>query len=670
MQTKHIFIISLFFAFFSVSCVNNSAVVNDFKIVDCVENNVDTLQLPMDLSKAITDGIIIPGKTTESGYLTFSFDIENTSNIEQSYYYKIYYQNESYKFSEILDGGEYNPKSAENFYGSWSDNELSFKLSPAIAPSSRIKVLDSIQIVGNPRNEKRFFGGITRNKTADSDHINLIIKEIKGNPEWFAGIKEKAIRNNVSLDEQLYMDAKWMVEHQQHGRDVNNRWKRNPRVGTYSFILVVTPKEKLQEIPEHIRNIEIKDTATRQFINPYYFYLHSGILSNGISVAKSVNAINVYAQMDLTKGIYIDPLDLSYEPDLSDTSAGVGFSDQLFRNAHWAQFFHNIDRNYALNNIPLAYDVIENNYTLEQYQKNKAKYSDSARIHDFVKVSDRPGKTVGYNEEKKAICIRNEGEINSGILKKENVGVQTRIGMTYGKFTAKIQFPEIISNDFVWNGLTCAFWLLYQEAEWNQRDACKTGYIPKHLSGKNDGDYVKTTNYSEIDIEIVKAAANWPRSSYGKDKKYIKDDALNENVIVACTNWDMACQDVENFTIGAKPLVNEDYNFMVHRWDHWYKALTSKYESKQSNTLGNPVYYQIEWKPNEIIWRMGKDKNNMSVIGYMNNKYTKIPNNQMIAVITQEFHDGSWWPTAPFNQNNVPFPLNDIKGYVYELTIE
>ncbi|MDA3866018.1 MAG: hypothetical protein PF489_04620 [Salinivirgaceae bacterium] len=670
MQTKHMIIIGTLSILFAAACSNEKVTVTDFKITDCESNSTDTLHIPMDLSSAITEGIVIPGKMTESGYFTFSFNIENKGNTDQSFYYKIYYQNESYKFPEALEEGQYNPKSAENFYGSWIHCKQNFKATAKIAPSTKKTIIDSIQIAGNPRNEKIYFGEETRNRTVDADHINQIIRSIKNSKEWLAGVKEKAKRNNVPLAEQLYMDAKWTVEHQQRQGNVNTRWKRNPRVGTYSFLLVVTPKEKLHQIPEHIRNIQQKDTATRQFINPYYYFLHAKNTPKGILVKQTPHAIRVHAQMDLTKGIYIDPLDLSYEPDLKNTSSTVGFSDQLFENAHWAQFYHNINKNYALNNIPIAYDVTGNNYTREQYNKNTAKYNDSNRKQDFVKVSAKPGNTVGYNKEEKAICIKNEGTANSGKLKKENVGVQTRIGLTYGTFTAKIQFPEIISTDFVWNGLTCAFWLLYQEAEWNQRDACKTGYIPKHISGKNEGDYVKTTNYSEIDIEIVKAAANWPKSSYGKNKKYVKDNALNENVIIASTNWDMACQDVENFTIGAKPLSYKDHNFTIHRWDHWYKALTSKHESKQTDALGKPIYYQIEWKPNEIIWRMGENKNNMSVIGYMNNKNTKIPNNQMITVITQEFHDGSWWPTAPFNQDNVPFPKSDIKGYVYELTIE
>lgn len=647
------------------SCTETSnTLISNFELLENINNNSDTLSLPMDLSSAIKNGIIIPGEMTKSGYLNLCFTIDNKSNKDKNYYYKIYYQNETYKYPETNEDGTYNEKSAENFYGSWMENNTIFKSTETIKTKSKITIYDSIKIVGNPRNEHKYFGNETQNMTASVKKIEDVKKQINNSIEWSEGVKVKAKRNNVPYEEQLYMDAKWFVEHQQKQGSINNRWKRNPRVGVYSFLLVVVDENSQNEIPEYISNIELKDTATRQFINPYFYYNDTKELPENIVVKKSKHYLKASAEMSIQNGIYVNPMDLPFEIDLTGTSANLGFSDSLFENAHFAQFYHNINKNYALNNVPIPYDVTGDNYTRDSYKQNKDKYTDAIRIKDFVKVSAKPGETVGYNKEKEAIQIKNIGSDESGTFKKENVGVQTRIGLTYGKFRAKIQFPELISEDYVWNGLTCAFWLLYQEADWNNRDACYTGYIPKHLSGKDEGHYVKHTNYSEIDIEIVKTSKYWPKSSYGNKDDYPREDAMNSNVIVACTNWDLACQDVENFTIGAKQITHKNQSFMLHRWDHWYKALTSKYENPQSQTLGKPFYFEIEWKPTEIIWRLGQSKNQMKVIGDMNNTTTKIPNNQMIAVITQEFHDGSWWPTAPFNQNNVPFPKSDIKGYV------
>ena len=81
-------------------------------------------------------------------------------------------------------------------------------------------------------------------------------------------------------------------------------------------------------------------------------------------------------------------------------------------------------------------------------------------------------------------------------------------------------------------------------------------------------------------------------------------------------------------------------------------------------------YFEIEWKPTEIIWRIGPSKNKMRIVGYMNNTVTSIPNNQMLLIFTQEFHITKWWPEAPFAQDNIPFPAKDITGYIYDSEIE
>lgn len=639
----------------------------DFEVTVQNTSSTDTLILEMDISDAIKSGIIIPGKTNQE--LAFNFSIKNIGKKKQKFFYKIYYQNESYKYSETLKYNKYNPKSAENFYGSWINHNTDFKETIPLNENESTTINESITIVGNPRNEERYFGSEITNPIYDIKRIPDVVEQIKASEEWYTDVKEKAKTNNTQLEEQLYLDAKWFVEHQEKTGNENNRWKRNPRVGVYSFMLVIVPENTIKRIPDYIRNIELKDKETDDFVNPYYYFLYSNRTPLGIYKTKLSQHIKVSAKMNIQNGIFVDPMDLPYKVSVTDTTQSVGYTDEIFENAHFAQFFHNIDKNYNLNNIPLAYDVTGNNYTREMYKNNSTKTTDNQRINDYVKISETPGTTVELVGDS-AIMLRNEGKESSGEMKKENVGLQTRIGLTYGKFRAKIQFPEIISNDFVWNGLTCAFWLIYQEGEWNQRDICKKGYITKHLSGKNNEDYVKTTDYSEIDIEIVKTSKYWPKSSYGNTDNYPTDDALNGNVMVTCTNWDMACQDVSKYITGAKPFEHSGQSFELHRWDHWYKALTLKHEHPQTKTLGRPVYFEIEWTPTDITWRMGESLSNMQVIGYMNDKVTKIPNNQMVAVITQEFHDGSWWPTAPFHQNNVPFPLKDMKGYVYEMVIE
>jgi hypothetical protein len=143
------------------------------------------------------------------------------------------------------------------------------------------------------------------------------------------------------------------------------------------------------------------------------------------------------------------------------------------------------------------------------------------------------------------------------------------------------------------------------------------------------------------------------------------------NIIVTCTNWDLACQDPLKFGVGANYIQYKKYFFEIHRWDHWYKALTSKYSANEDELFASEYYYfQIDWKPTEIIWRIGPEKNKLRVVGYMNDRVTSVPNNQMCMVITQEFHLSEWWPESQFIQNYIPFPLKDISGKIFSIEIE
>ncbi len=60
----------------------------------------------------------------------------------------------------------------------------------------------------------------------------------------------------------------------------------------------------------------------------------------------------------------------------------------------------------------------------------------------------------------------------------------------------------------------------------------------------------------------------------------------------------------------------------------------------------------------------------MKTVAYMDNSITSVPNNQMVIVFTQEFHDTEWWPLSPFIQEMIPFPKKDIQGEILELYVE
>jgi len=272
-----------------------------------------------------------------------------------------------------------------------------------------------------------------------------------------------------------------------------------------------------------------------------------------------------------------------------------------------------------------------------------------------------------------SITIRNPAS-KPDEFKKEDVGIITRHGFVYGKFKAKVKLTSLLNEQQVWNGITNAIWLIYESTEeWNKRRICNKegGYQPTYYSGKGDAR-VPAICYSEIDFEILKASHRWPATSYKDVSKRPKEDPLmKDKIMVTCTNWDMACWEPKNFDVGVHQIDYENQTFNLHRWDHWYNAVTLKNPQPEKEIFDSDFYcFEIEWKPTEIIWRIGPSEDKMRVVGYMNNTVTSIPNNQMLLIVTQEFHITRWWPEAPFAQDNIPFPAKDIVGHIYDIEIE
>lgn len=649
--------------------------ISEFKTLTNFNIESDTLKLQLCLGDAVLKGITIP----ESGeYLHFEFQIRNTSKKPSKYYYKIYYQNQTYKHSEkirLKGKYEYNLKSADNFYGSWEEKSIEYKVTSEIPNDGKFySISDSFRIVGNPRNEVKYFGAEQQNICLSEREVEDIKKIIRNNENWYKKVIEKAEKNKRTIDQQLYVDAIWVIEDESKKGEENNRWKRNPRMGNYNFLLVVANEIEIGKIPYSQKNLCEMEMDYGAFLNPfYYFFKPETSERKGLITAVANEVLKVKANFKPENGLYVSPL--KYKKNLTNSTFFnnyFGTSEKLFAKAHFEQFFHNINQNFPLKNIPTVEDVCGGNYSRDDYYKGLEKFEEKDLIVDYVKNTDNPGKTVGFDVGENALYLIVPGNEKEKHPKKENVGIKTRIGFTYGKFRAKVKFPDMINKDNVWNGLTYAVWLLAQDlAPWNNRSICSNnGYIPKHEVGKTDVRE-PVNAYSEIDIEIVKTAKHWPVTSY-KDQSIIPKDkpAENHNLIFSCTNWDLACNEPSKFNTGVREIEWEKKKYHIHRWDGWYKALTIKTEVSHDETVGSIFCYEIDWQPDRIIWRIGPDKNNMQVVGYMDSTMTKIPDNQMIMVITQEFHDALWWPSAPFDQNYIPFPKNDIKAYVYDIEIE
>lgn len=614
----------------------------------------DVVLLDMDLQGVVNQGIVLPSnnQSPDNGFV-FSF------KGKKGQYYKIYYQNESYKFDENSDWG------TENFYGSWEDTGIGFKK----IQSTGI-VTDTFRIVGNPRDERKYYGADLSvkpfNEQAMSDHI----ESIRNRPKYYKMIEEKAQNNGYSVDKQLILDAKWLISQDKNKGDFNHRWKRNPRVGEYSFMLVVCDAEALKTIDECVANIS-KTDANGSFVNPYGYFKNKK--KKNIHVEISQRRLKTRAVITPENGLFIDELKVINCDSICESDK-IGTSEDLYENALFEQFFSAISKQYSLRNIPVIKDVVSdtNPYTRAEYEANKTRFDSTELLNDYPVVSNVPGSTIRFDEKNNGLVLVNPGNDDINNLKKESTGIKTRVGFTYGKYRGKIKFPVMLNDENIWNGLTNAFWLLYQDNHaWNNRRPSKSGYINR-VDDSDNPKRITDYFYSEIDIEIVKASKYWPNHYYpSKDRKNkVEDGTKNDEVMYACTNWDLASTDPKKFKSGINIIKYDGREYEAMRWTKLYKALTIRTPISNEVFKNDFYYYEIEWRPTEIIWRIGPSPEDMHVVGYMNDKNTNIPNNQMICIMTQEYHYSEWWKPEVFWQGLIPYNKSDIKGEIFEIVVE
>lgn len=659
-----------------VSCSERQFHIKSFDALTNFESNNDTLVLEMDLSGGPFQGIILPSQNGKNGAkdFKFRFEIENTSSQSAPVYYKLYYQNDSYKYSEVdkdavIMKNAYNRKSAENFYGSWiSDSLIGFRQSEIIPAGQSLIISDSLFIAGNPLNDSLYYSYHPQNPNLTPEEIQSMVDIIKGNSEWYEAIVKKAKDNNKPLETQLRDDAIWSIHNSKPEGNDNQRWQRNPRVGSYSFMLITGDEESIKKLPESVRDMSKIDKSEKVHMNPFYYFEYKvDSETSEIGVAKASQILRTYAVMRPDAGLFFDGsafINTSQRPD-----AECNKGDDAFEYAHFRQFVNEEVLDSSLHNIDMKANVRGDEYSRADFARNVE--SVHRNEPSYVNKPLTPCENAWYDPEANVLVVENPGNTDRP-YKKENAGVEGRIGFAYGKFRARIKFPDMLSNDNVWNGITCAYWLKFQSLDaWNTRDVCnKEGYV---IHGMENGNYVQKPrdSYSEIDIEIIKTSRDWTECSYPEcNAPPPYDAAADHNVIVSCTNWDLACPDPVNFDVGARPFVHGENTYTVHRWDKWYRALTLKTERLAEQTVGGEFLYEIDWTPENITWRVGPNKGEMDVVGYMDKTISKIPNNQMVPVMSQEFHYGHWWPMTPFLQGNIPYPDEPIRGYVYEVVVE
>ena len=611
----------------------------------------DTVCMEMDLTDAVLQGITLPAQGD-----CFHFAFDTTASVPL--YYKIYYQNESYKFPDD------DSLSHENFYGSWEDVTVGFKPVPHNG-----HICDSFRIVGNPRDEKIFYGVDLDSYDISPAALKSIEKEMLADTHWVRYAREVAApQNNRTFEEQLFLDSRWILNYRRHqGGEVNHRWKRNPRTGCYTFLLVVCDSTGLNLIPPEVQNIGLTN-ADSHFVNPFGWYTaHS---NRHITLLRGNKVLRTRARLTPQQGVYIDETQIR-TPYTSkvEIPGRVGSDTGLYRHALYQQFFPVVSQQYTLRNIPVVWNLDE--YMKSDYYLFSARYDSTQLVYDYPHITDCPGSTVFPSADGSYISVVNPGNAGLDHPRKESTGVKTRVGFTYGKYRGKIKFPPMLNKGNMWNGLTYAFWLIYQDDQpWcNRRPSYHGGYIEKNDDSETPQRLI-TNNYSEIDIEIVKASRYWPDGYYHGSNHPIESERDNGDVMFCCTNWDLACPEPRDFAAGITPIPYQGRKYEAMRWYPNYKALTTKTPVPNSIFDADVYYYEIEWRPTEIIWRLGYDPDHMEVVGYMNDRYTSIPNNQMLCIMTQEYHYSEWWPPIVYMQGLIPFNASDIEGRLYEITIE
>ncbi len=622
-------------------------------------NLTDSLYL-VSTENVITRGIVFPDNNLQTdghsvSTIKFQFAVNDS---KEKLFYKIYFQNETYKFSEE-DSLCY-----ENFYGSWYDS-TGFKEVTAQT------VVDSFIIAGNPRFERRFFGAPLDSFFVNDERIQRIVHSIESTPEWKQSVEEKAKNNGMSFKEQAIMDALWTLKDMRQKGNVNHPWKRNPRMGKYSALLVVCTESALQQIPYYIQRI-YQTNEQGKFVNPYqYFLFGDGKKIDGVSLFLDSSLVSLKLNISPGNGVFVDRAKMPATVSLANQSS-CGAEKQLFEKALFEHFFSHENRSFKLATIPVLADWTKDEFSLIDYNRYKKLYADSnKRISSWIRNVDCACCYV--RDSKDYLEIFNPASTSLANAAKVNVGVKTRIGITYGKITAKVKFDPMLNRHNIWHGITYAIWLITQDLhDWNNRRYSHSGYTPK---GNPEGQRSHFTPYSEIDFEIIKTNPYWPYKYYkNKSKRQASetyDGTKDRNIVVALTNWDLASSDPKDFYAPLQTIKHQDKEYEAMRWSELYQALTIRTPVNHEEIFNREYYYfQIEWKPTEIIWRIGPEKNKLYEVGFMNYRNTSIPNNQMVLVINQEYHLAEWWPIPIYEQDFLPFLKNSVTGKIYEITVE
>ncbi len=643
----------------SCSSDQRSIVITEFSPLYNYEFEGDTLVMEMDLDAGPFRGIRLPSARKPVGKQTFqfAFKAQNTSNRARRVAYKIYYQNDSYRHPEtVIDetGREiYNTKSSENFYGSWvSDSLEGFRKTAPISANEQIVIQDEVTILGNPLNERTYFDGNPIDQRFREIDIQEAVAEISLQPNLLSDALYRSDSAQVDTLKALRKAAIQTLLSKKADYLENQRWQRNPRVGCYRFMLVAGDAESIAMLPNTIRNMGIEDPELRVRINPFYFFRYGGgsidALSSGITVLESQKVLKTYAVLSASHGIYYNYFDFDSIP--AEFNTVCSSTDELYMLAHFEQHVDRWHTPLPIGNIDEAANVGGMSYPLKQYLSN---VKSGKRILDTLFTPEqRPCENIYYYPLSESIGLQNPGNAKRPFAKR-NAGVQGRVGFAYGRYRARIRFPEMLSKEGVWNGLTYAYALVNQS---ENRGGIKTNET--------------AARKPLIELEITKDSKLWPGAiDAGLDTANYHPEK-DHNLIVAGILSAGAGNIKDESDRKALSAKGRDRTYLIYRPETAPERLVQKSERPAARTAGQTYYYEIEWKPESVSWKMGPSPGQMEEVGYVNVAVSAIPNQQMVPLIRQEFQPTGERPFAPFAQRHIPYPSMPINGLVYEIVIE
>lgn len=445
---------------------------------------------------------------------------------------------------------------------------------------------------------------------------------------------------------------------------ISDHWARNPRTGRYSLLIVAQLETSFNDDPLPADVLDTRARTNGHFTEPYTYWLNGpGAQRENASMLLVPDMLALSVDLDPTKGVL---------GCCGDTPA-------------FEAFIHHLDTNARFNNIPTIADALDNAFTRTIYDSLLCFTPKEAFVSTTPYVAASPCANIRLDSTTKALEIRNPAATVAR-PRKEQTGVRARHAFTYGRYRIHAQLSPLLNDSDLWNGLTNAIWLIGTGAPGALRRPCNGGYL-SYASDGGETRRIPRTNYAEIDFEIMKGMPLCPERAFPpiypqqvadpNDRsawsRALPSEVLEQhgNVTVALTNWDLACPQPPRFGIGCQDITLDGEVFTSHRWDTDYRAVTQKRMEADDELFGpNGYWFEIDWRPTEIFWRIGPSPEHMRTVGYMNSSMTSIPEVPMWVAITQEFHNTAWWPGCPYEQGGIPFPGKDLTGRVFSVRID